>query len=221
MRYTRLRTESDDYLKAREELRLAELELMEHRERVAAMRRALPADTAVDDYDFIDATDEDNAVRLSELFTAADRSLIVYHLMYGKAQTEPCPMCTMWLDGFDATVHHVADNADLVVAAAAEPDALRAHAADRGWTNLRLLSCGDNTFKFDLGSEDSEGNQHSTISVFALADGGSPRHLYTAKPQMAEDIWQRGLDILSPVWNLLDLTPQGRDDWYAALSYDD
>jgi len=30
---------------------------------------------------------------------------------------------------------------------------------------------------------------------------------------------QRGLDLLNPVWHLLDLTPGGRGDWYAALSY--
>ena len=34
-------------------------------------------------------------VPLSGLFSAPDRALIVYHLMYGKAQTEPCPLCTM------------------------------------------------------------------------------------------------------------------------------
>lgn len=36
---------------------------------------------------------------------------------------------------------------------------------------------------------------------------------------MDADIDQRGIDLLSPVWNLLDLTPQGRDDWYPGLDY--
>ena len=39
-------------------------------------------------------------LRLSELFTGPGRSLLVYQLMFGKLQTEPCPMCTMWIDGF-------------------------------------------------------------------------------------------------------------------------
>jgi hypothetical protein len=30
---------------------------------------------------------------------------------------------------------------------------------------------------------------------------------------------RRFVTLLSPVWNLLDLTPQGRRDWYAELSY--
>ena len=36
---------------------------------------------------------------------------------------------------------------------------------------------------------------------------------------MADDINQRGIDLLTPVYNMLDLTPGGRDDWYAELSY--
>jgi predicted dithiol-disulfide oxidoreductase (DUF899 family) len=44
-------------------------------------------------------------------------------------------------------------------------------------------------------------------------------HHYTAHPTLSEDIDQRGIDLLSPVWNVLDLTPQGRGDWYAELDY--
>ncbi|MEU5594306.1 hypothetical protein [Streptomyces sp. NPDC020298] len=29
----------------------------------------------------------------------------------------------------------------------------------------------------------------------------------------------RGIDLLAPVWHLLDLTPQGRGEWYASLDY--
>ncbi len=38
-------------------------------------------------------------VRISEPFTAPDRSLVVYHFMFGKKQTKPCPMCTLVIDG--------------------------------------------------------------------------------------------------------------------------
>ena len=160
-----------------------------------------------------------STVRLSELFTSPDRPLVIYHLMYGKAQTSPCPMCTMWIDGFNGVAHHLAQNVDFAVAAAAGIAPLRAHARARGWDRLRLLSCGGNAFKFDLGSEDADGNQQSTVSVFTLDPGGAPRHFYTAHPTMAGDIAQRGIDLLAPVWHILDLTPQGRDDWYAQLDY--
>lgn len=226
LRHTRLPGESADYLAAREELRLAEIELMRHREEIAARRRALPQGPPVDDYVFIEGPADleagDTPVRetpLSELFTAPDRPLIVYHLMYGKRQTEPCPMCTLWTDGFNGVAHHITRNADFVIAAAADPPALRQHARNRGWSRLRLLSCGDSTFKYDLGSEDKDGEQDSTVSVFTRAGDGTVRHRYSAHPRMAEDIEQRGIDLLAPVWHLLDLTPGGRDDWFPRLDY--
>jgi len=222
---TRL-TESADYRASRAKLQEAEIELMRHREQVAELRRQLPAGPAVDDYLFhegpadLGAGDEPvTGVRLSELFTGPGRPLVVYHLMFGKRQTSPCPMCTMWIDGFNAVAGHMAQNADFAVAAAAEPARLRAHARARGWRNLRLLSCGDSAFKFDLGSEDEAGNQDSTVSVFTRDETGAPRHFYSAHPRMADDLDQRGIDLLSPVWHILDLTPGGRGDWYAALDY--
>ena len=36
---------------------------------------------------------------------------------------------------------------------------------------------------------------------------------------MAGDIKERGIDLLTPVYNVLDLTSEGRDDWYAKLTY--
>ncbi|MFF1934363.1 DUF899 family protein [Streptomyces sp. NPDC058228] len=226
MRLTNLVGESAEHVSAREELRLAEIELMRHRERVADLRRRLPLGPVVDDYAFEEGPADLHAddapvqtVRLSELFTQPGRDLVVYHFMYGKQQTQPCPMCTMWIDGFNGIAHHVAQNVDFAIVAAADLPALRAHARDRQWENLRLLSAGAGTFKYDLGSEDAEGNQDSTVSVFTRDSDGSVRHFYSAHPRMSDDIDQRGIDLLSPVWHILDLTRQGRDNWFAELSY--
>jgi predicted dithiol-disulfide oxidoreductase (DUF899 family) len=226
MRQTNLTGESAEYVAAREELRQAEIELMRHRERVADLRRRLPPGPVVEDYVFEEGPADLRAgdtpattVRLSELFSRPGRDLVIYHLMYGKKETEPCPMCTMWLDGFNGVAHHVAQNVDLAIVAAADLPALRAHARNRQWTNLRLLSAGSSTFKYDLASEDADGNQDSTVSVFTRDDDGSVRHFYSVHPRMSDDIDQRGIDLLSPVWHILDLTPRGRGDWFAALSY--
>jgi len=218
MHFTRL-SESDEYRRQREELRVAELDLIDHAERVAALRRSLPADTTVDQYPFVDVASGDR-VQLSELFSAPARPLIVYHFMYGKAQTEPCPLCTMWIDGYNAAAPHLTQNADFVVVAAADPAAIASHAAARGWSNLRLLSAGDSTFKYDLGSEEADGTQVESVSVFTLGDDGTVRHVYSKGAQMADDRRERGIDLLTPVWHLLDLTPNGRPhDWYPALHY--
>jgi predicted dithiol-disulfide oxidoreductase (DUF899 family) len=218
--------EPADYAQRREELRAAEVELMRQQERVAALRRQLPPGSPVQDYEFlegprnlVDGDEPVTRVRLSELFSAPDRALVVQHVMYGKLQTTPCPMCTMWVDGLNAAVRHVQQNADYVVASAADPPALRAHARARGWDAVRLLSCGDSSFQYDFGAEDEAGEQNSSISVFTLDPDGSPRHFYTCHPQMADDVSERGIDLLSPVWHLLDLTPQGRGEWYAGLEY--
>jgi predicted dithiol-disulfide oxidoreductase (DUF899 family) len=225
MEQTRL-NEPAEYSARREELRQAEFELMRQRERVAALRRRLPPGAPVADYEFLEGPrrldDGDSpltTVRLSQLFSSPERALVVQHVMYGKRQTSPCPMCTMWVDGLDRVLPHIEQRADYVVASAADPVALRAHARARRWDHVRLLSCGESTFQYDFCAEDAEGNQNSTFSVFTLDADGHPRHFYSSHPQMADDVNERGIDLLSPVWNLLDLTPQGRGDWYADLEY--
>src|SRR6516162_11200238 len=90
-RQTNLTDESSEYLAKREELRLAEVELMRQREHVAKLRRNLPEGAAVQDYQFEEGPRDLNAgdapartVRLSELFTGPNRSLVIYHFMLGK-----------------------------------------------------------------------------------------------------------------------------------------
>ena len=226
LRFTRLPNESEEYVKAREELRLAEVELIAQRERVAEQRRSLPLGPAVEDYVFLEGPSDLGAgdtpareVRLSELFSAPDRPLVIYELMYGKAQTTPCPMCTMWIDGFNGVAPHIQRNVDFAIAAAASLGELRDHARRRGWHRLRLLSCAGNTFKYDLNSEEEKGGQQSAIAVFTKDAGGAIRHRYSGRPERSEELFERGIDQLSPVWNILDLTPPGRGDWYPALEY--
>lgn len=225
-RQTNLSNESPEYLARREQLRLAEIELMRQRERVAELRRHLPQGAEIQDYRFeegprdLSSGDEPvKTVRLSQLFTQPERSLVIYHLMYGKRQTKPCPMCTAWLDGANGIAHHLAQRLDFAVVAAADLPSLRAHALARGWDRLRLLSAGDSSFKYDLGSEDREGGQDSTISVFTRDNDGTLRHFYSVHPRMAPDIKERGIDLMASMWHFLDLTPQGRGDWSASLDY--
>jgi predicted dithiol-disulfide oxidoreductase (DUF899 family) len=225
-RQTNLPNESAEYLVSREELREAEIELMRQRERVAELRRRLPKGATIQDYEFLegptsldDGDEPVSRVRMGELFTAPDRSLVIYHFMFGKKQSKACPMCTAWIDAFNGVAHHLAQNVDLAIVAAADPSTLRAFARDCGWDKLRLLSAGESTFKYDLGSEDSEGGQDSTISVFTRESDGTLRHFYSGHPWLADDIKERGIDELNPVWNVLDLTPQGRGTFYASLDY--
>jgi predicted dithiol-disulfide oxidoreductase (DUF899 family) len=112
---------------------------MRQRERVAELRRHLPPGPALEDYKFIEGpVDLDSGdtptqtVRLSELFTAAARPLAIYHLMYGKRQIKPCPMSTAWIDGINGVAHHITQDVDFAIVAAAAPAALRGHAQRPG-----------------------------------------------------------------------------------------
>jgi predicted dithiol-disulfide oxidoreductase (DUF899 family) len=225
-RQTNLQNESPEYLAAREEVRLAEIELMRQRERVAELRRRMPKGATIQDYEFLegpasldDGDEPVRRVRMSELFTAPDRSLVIYQFMFGKKQTKACPMCTAWIDGYNGVAHHLAQNVDFAIVAAADPSTLRAYARTRGWDRLRLLSAGESTFKYDLGSEDHEGHQDSTVSVFTRDGDGTLRHFYSVHPRLDHEIKERGIDEMSPIWNVLDLTPQGRGTFYASLDY--
>src|SRR5678816_1192636 len=100
--------ESDDYLTKRDELRQAEIESLNARERVAQLRRELPPGPALKDYEFTEGpsllSNGDSPirkVRLSQLFTKPDRTLVVYQFMFGKNQTKPCPMCTLVIDSLN------------------------------------------------------------------------------------------------------------------------
>ena len=58
IRHTRLNNESREYLERREELRRAEVELIRQSEKVAALRRALPQGTPVQDYSFLEGPED-------------------------------------------------------------------------------------------------------------------------------------------------------------------
>ncbi len=224
MSASRLPQESAEYRKLRGELLEAEIALKEQVARVAELRRSLPTDTAVEDYEFEEgprdlAEDAPPArVHLSELFEDPEKPLILIHFMYGGAQKNPCPMCSMWADGYNAVARHVRERANFALVSEAPIGEMRSWAREGGWSELRLLSSLGSTLKQDLHMQDPDGSQHPGVSVFTLGADGKPRHFYTGEAVMAPEHWN-GVDLLSPVWNLFDLTPEGRGDWFPKLSY--
>jgi predicted dithiol-disulfide oxidoreductase (DUF899 family) len=198
---------SEAYQEARDRLRGAEIDLRDRIEAVAAMRRELPPGPIVSDYEFLENGDR---VRLSQLFERDKPYLILYHLMYWADTAEFCPMCSLWIDGYNAIAPHVTQRANFVIASRAPVDKLLAWGAHRGWYRLRLLSDEGSAFARDIAAEDAQGRPDSTIVVFAK-DGNSIRHVYTAHPVLEDR--PRGIDLLSPVWHLFDLLPSGRGEW--------
>ncbi len=223
--------ESERYRQARNELLQAELKLRQHLEEVAAQRRALPlGGEPKDDYVFEEGgSDLDDAqtatrVRLSELFRPGTDSLILYSFMYGPTMKEPCPMCTSLLDGLNGTALHATQAINFAVVARSPIQRIREFARLRGWRNLRLLSSERNTYNLDYQAETTDGQQVPSLNVFVQRDG-KIFHFYNTEllfvpPEAGQN--SRHVDSLWPLWNLLDLTPQGRGStWHPALEYAD
>lgn len=214
----RLAGESAEYRRIRDELLDAEIALRDQRERVADLRRTLPRDTVSDDYVFSEGPRDLSAgdtpiasVKLSELL-GSDRPLLLVHFMFGGVQENPCPMCTMWADGYDGVVRHLEARADFAVVVAGDLGVFREWARKRGWRNVRILSSDGTTFKRDLGTETETGQPIPAVSVFTRGEDGAPRHFYTGSAFLGPGQF-RGMDLLSPVWNLFDLLPEGRGDF--------
>jgi predicted dithiol-disulfide oxidoreductase (DUF899 family) len=239
---SRFPNESDAYRRARNELLAAEVALKDQRERVAALRRALPVGGEVpQDYVFreVPRDGEETAekgkgmrgepgegaaasreVRLSELFAPGKDELIVIHFMFAPDAENACRMCTMWADGYDAVTPHVSDKANLVLVAKAEIGKLGAWARGRGWTRLRLLSSHDSSFNRDFHMETETGAQRPGVSVFVRDPRGVIRHTWTSEMVLLNPAHHRGIDLFTPVWNLFDLLPSGRGDWMPKVRYD-
>ena len=218
--------ESAEYRKLRDELLEAEAALVEQRERVAELRRALPHGTPVEiDYAFREgpadlarnAESDFRETRLSELF-GGKQELLVQHLMFAPGADAGCPMCSMWADGLDAIAHHLGDRVSLALIARTELTSLRAWGRRRGWRQLRLLSSFDSTFNADFGVELAPDRQLPAFSVFRRDKGGDVLHFYTTEGSLAE-AHHRAMDLYTPVWNLFDMLPGGRGSWFPKQHY--
>lgn len=213
--------EPDGYRKAREALLEKEIALRGMVEEVAKARAALPLGGPVpEDYAFQTVQDGGVAeITLSQLFRGDAPSLIIYSLMYGRAQTRPCPMCTSFIDYIDGGVPHHAQRAGFAVCAAAPIEELADFAASRGWTKTRLISSAGNTYNRDYLAEDADRKQLPMMNVFTRRDGVI--HHFWGSEMMHAGL-TRHIDMMWPLWNLLDLLPEGRgQDWHPALSYDE
>jgi len=235
--------ESAEYRAARNRLLEREIELRRAMEAVAAARRRLPPGGVVPENYAFHGRGPDGSpaeVRLSELFAPGKDSLVIYSMMFPRARDDdspgpqagqtallplsegPCPSCTGLLDQLDGAAEHAAQRVNLAVAAKAPIERVLTFAAERGWRRLRMLSSAGTTYNRDYLAEDPDGDQRPMLNVFHR-DGDTIRHFWGSELLYASaDPGQdpRHVGTIEPLWNLFDLTPQGRGtDWYEQLSY--
>jgi predicted dithiol-disulfide oxidoreductase (DUF899 family) len=219
--------ETPAYRSERDALTEAERELRRRVEEVAAMRRRLPLGGLLpEDYAFeacdAEGADAPRTLRFSELFAPGKDTLVLYSFMFGPNMERPCPMCTSFTDGLDGNAPHIAQRVNLAVVARSPLARFSELARSRRWRNLRLLSSAENSFNRDYHAETPEGKQNSIIHTFVRRPDGI-RHAYSSELNMLpSDPGQnpRHIDLMWPLWNVLDLTQEGRgSDWYPKLEY--
>jgi predicted dithiol-disulfide oxidoreductase (DUF899 family) len=235
--------ESPQYRAARDRLLEREIELRRATEAVAAARRELPPGGVLKtDYVFQGAGPDGapTDVRLSELFEPGKDSLMIYSFMFPRDPGDrtpgprdgatarlplaegPCPSCTALLDQLDGAAEHASEHINLAVVAKAPLPRVLAFAGERGWRRLRLLSSAGNSYNADYLAETPDGVQRPMLTVFHR-DGGVIRHFWSSELLYApSDPGQepRHVGTLEPLWNLFDLTREGRPiDWVEQFSY--
>ena len=235
--------ESAEYRAARDRLLEREIELRRAMEAVAAARRELPPGGPVKlDYVFqgAGANGTPTDVRLSKLFDRGKDSLVIYSFMFPRDPRDetpgprdgetgllplaegPCPSCAAFLDQLDGVAEHASQHVNLAVVAKAPLTRVLAFARERGWRRLRVLSSAGNSYNADYFAETPDGVQRPMLTVFHR-DYDTIRHFWSSELLNApSDPGQepRHVGTLEPLWNLFDLTPEGRPmDWVEQFSY--
>ena len=235
--------ESREYRAARDRLLDQEVELRRSMEVVAAARRELPPGGRVP-YDYVfQGSGADGApkdVGLSELFAPGKDSLVIYSFMFPRDPDDltpgpttgqaallplaegPCPTCAAFIDQLEGAAEHVSQLVNLAVVAKTPLPRLLAFAHERGWRRLRFLSSATNTYNADYHAETPAGVQRPMLTVFHR-DADAIRHFWSSELLYApseEGQDPRHVGSLEPLWNIFDLTPEGRpSDWVEQLSY--
>lgn len=209
--------ESPEYRAARDKLLEQEIALRRQVEAVAKARRELPLGGVADEYVFEDATGK---VTLANLFADKD-TLAIYSYMFGPERQQPCNMCTPLIDGMAAVAEHLGQRLSLVVVAESPLARLLDFARKRGWDKLHLASCAGNRYNADYYGKGDRGLDTTMLNVFRKKDGKVYHFWGTEMTQAPQDPGQdhRAIDFLSPVFNMLDVTPEGRGDFYTKLKY--
>jgi predicted dithiol-disulfide oxidoreductase (DUF899 family) len=122
----------------------------------------------------------------------------------------------------NGTAKHATQRINFVAVAKSPLERIRAVARERAWNNLRLLSSHASTYNRDYQGENEKEDQRPSLNVFVRRDG-KIHHFYNTELLFAPKepgMDGRHVDLLWPLWNLFDYTPEGRgSNWYPRLSY--
>jgi predicted dithiol-disulfide oxidoreductase (DUF899 family) len=208
----------EEWLAARAAFLEKEKEFTRLRDELSAQRRALPWEEVTKQYVF---DGPDGKASLSDIFEGRSQ-LVVYHFMFLPEWEAGCPHCSFWADSFnDSIIHLNHHDVTMVVISRAPQPKLAAYEQRMGWS-FKWYSSHDSDFNYDFyasftpeelakkegffnyrrqnpGISDREG-----MSAFYKDESGRIFHTYST--------YARGIDIVNPAYNILDMTAKGRDE---------
>ncbi|WP_363800196.1 thioredoxin family protein [Lysobacter firmicutimachus] len=209
---------AERWLAERRRLLEREKELTRLHDQVARERRALPWRRVEQDYVFDTPQGRCN---LGALFGARSQ-LLVQHFMFAPGWEQGCKSCSYMADHNDGAIAHLAQRDVAFVAVSRAPlEQIERFRRRMGWRFAWVSSYG-NAFNRDFGVnfavDDLSAGQvdynyvrqpfpHEEapgISVFHRDPSGAVFHTYSR--------YGRGVEVMMHTYQLLDLTPKGRDE---------
>ena len=207
----------DEWLAARKKFLAKEKEFTRQRDELSRLRRELPWEKVEKKYVFNGANGKET---LASLFEGRSQ-LLIYHFMFGPGWNEGCPSCSFLADAFDAIHPHITqrDTTFVAVSRATLPE-IDAFKKRMGW-KFKWVSSNGTDFNYDYnvsftkeqvsggnpifnyGTIPAYGEETPGASAFIQKDG-EIFHTYST--------YARGLDILLPMYNWIDLTAMGRHE---------
>jgi predicted dithiol-disulfide oxidoreductase (DUF899 family) len=204
----------------RKKLMAREKELTRLHDEIARERRALAWERVEKNYVF---DTRDGRRTLADLFEGR-RQLIVQHFMLGPGWEQGCPSCSFMADHTDGMNVHLAhrDTSFVAISHAPLAEIERFHRR-MGW-QFEWVSSHGSDFNYDFAvsftpEQRAKGNgevyynygmqpfpaeEAPGLSVFYKDDAGDLFHTYST--------FGRGVEVMMGAYNMLDLTPKGRDE---------
>lgn len=212
----------DQWLAARKGLLVREKEATRERDALRAERRVLPMVEIDKEYTY---EGPDGRASLLDLFEGR-RQLIVHHFMFDPSWADGCPSCTYALEDLGHLPHLHDKDTSFAVVSRAPLAKIESYRQRKGWTVPWYSSLGsDFNYDFHVTQDEAvapvqynyrdkaEHEQAGTpwyargeqpgYSVF-LRDGDRIFHTYST--------FARGVELLNPTTQFLDLTPLGRQE---------
>ena len=207
----------EEWLAARQKFLAREKEFSRQRDELSRLRRKLPWEKVDKNYVFEGANGTET---LADLFHGRGQ-LLIYHFMFGPGWKEGCPSCSFLADAFDSFTIHIAQRDTTFVAVSrATLSEIEAFQKRMGW-KFKWVSSNGTDFNYDykvsFSKEDTASGKplynYGTLAAYGEeAPGASAFIKKDGEVYHTYSTYARGLDILLPMYNWIDLTAKGRDE---------